>query len=132
LLKFVTIFLICTSLVLISPLAVRTTFFRMPEYSASFDCDDGALLMMDRLQGMGITGIPVLGNLKITGEQYLESDHVWLVIEIAGRWIALDRGAVSFDSQHYEGFPISRQQLLEFVAQDLDKTGQTAGNPAGN
>jgi hypothetical protein len=113
-----------------SPLAVRTLFFSMPEYSSSFDCDDGALPMMERLQYVGITATPVLGNLKITGEQYLETDHVWVVIEIAGRWLALDRGVFSFARQHYEGFPISRQQLLEFVAQDLDRTGRMAGNPA--
>jgi hypothetical protein len=128
--KLVIVLLFCVGLALIAPLAVRAVFFRMPEYSASFDCDDGALLMMERLQGIGITAAPVLGNLKLSGEQYLESDHVWVVIEIAGRWLALDRGVIYTDRQHYEGFLINRQQLLEFVAQDLDQAGQTGGNPA--
>ena len=130
-LKYCVIFLLLVSLVLMAPLAIRTVFFRMPGYSSSFDCDDGALLMLERLQGVGIAATPVLGNLKTTGEAYQETDHVWVLAEIFGRRIALDRGVFCFDEQHYEGFPISRQQLKEFGAEDLEQAGQTVGNPAG-
>lgn len=129
--KFCVIFLLLVALGLMTPLAIRTVFFRMPYYSSSFDCDDGALLMVERLEYMGITATPFLGNLKIAGETYQESDHVWVLSEIAGRQIALDRGVFCFDGQHYEGFPISREQLQEFVTEDLELAGQTVGNPAG-
>lgn len=118
-----------SSLALLSPIIVRTAFFQMPDYSSDFDCDDGALLMTDRLQSVGIKAVPILGNLEMTGEKYLQSDHVWVIAEVAGRQVALDRGVLRLDRQHYEGFLISREQLLRFVAQDLGGS-QTEVSPA--
>jgi hypothetical protein len=129
--KLLILFFFCIALAVTAPLLMREVFFRMPAYSASFDCDDGTLLMMERFQSIGITSNPVLGNLKMNGEKYAESDHVWLMADIAGCQIAFDRGAFYPDRQHYEGFLISKQQLLDFVAQDLDPAGQAAGHPAG-
>jgi len=127
-----TVFLIialCLALVLLAPLVMRDLFFRLPVYSAEFDCDDAAVLMMERLDGVGITGTPILGNLKMAGEKYLESDHIWLLADIAGRQVAFDKGVFCLDSQHYEGFPLSKQQLQEFVEQDYRLA--RAGGPAG-
>ena len=128
--KLIFIFVICLALVLLAPLVVREAFFRLPAYSAAFDCDDATLLMMERLQGIGITGTPMLGNLKVSGELYQESDHIWLLADIAGSRLAFDRGVFYIDRQHYEGFPLSKQQLLEFIAQDYQLMAQMAG-PSG-
>ena len=98
--------------------------------SDRFDCDDGALLMMERFKSIGITSTPVLGNLKKTGEQYLEIDHVWLLADIAGIKVAFDWGAPCPDNQHYEGFPITREQLLFFIDQDKTAPGLVTANPA--
>jgi hypothetical protein len=57
---------------------------------------------------------------------------VWLLADILGRKLAFDRGAPYLDSQHYEGFQLSKEQLLEFVAQDLEQESQPAHNPAGS
>ncbi len=125
----VAFFCLGLGLVLLSPLVSPATPFRMPEYSSDFDCDDSALLMLDRLKSIGITGTAILGNLKTTGESYPETDHVWILAEIAGRSIALDGGTIRFDRQHYEGFRISRDELLGFVAQDRGQ-GQAVVNPS--
>jgi hypothetical protein len=68
--KLLIIFLSLLALTLISPLVIQVGFFRMPAYSASFDCDDGTLLMMERLQSIGIASEAILGNLKMTEETY--------------------------------------------------------------
>ena len=116
--------LACLALALVAPLFLREAFFHLPAYSDGFDCDDGTLFMIERLQSMGITSVPVLGNLNKSGEAYLDSDHVWVMADIAGRQIAFDKGVFYLDRQHYEGFKISDQMLLDFVVQDL-KTENT-------
>jgi hypothetical protein len=88
--------------------------------------------MSERLYEAGIKTTPILGNLKTTGEEYAASDHVWILAEIAGRHVALDRGVLCLDRQHYEGYLINQHQLLEFVVQDLKSTGNKTGNPANN
>jgi len=123
--------LLFLALVLISPLALRVVFFRMPAYSATFDCDDGTLLMMERFESIGITSTPILGNLKTSDEQYGECDHIWLLADILGRQLAFDRGVFYPYGQHYEGFLLSKEQLLEFVAQDLEPEILVAEYPAG-
>ena len=119
------------ALLLISPLLMRMVFFRMPAYSATFDCDDGTLLMMERFENIGITSTPILGNLKATDEQYGECDHVWLLADMFGRQLAFDRGVYYSGGQHYEGYLLSKEELLEFVAQDMEPVSQTVENPAG-
>ena len=104
--------------VLLSPLILQYLFFRMPSPSPDFDCDDGTLLMFTRLSRLGISATPLLGNLKKTGEVVMESDHVWVTATIFGLNIAFDWGSQRFDSQHYEGYPITYEQLLELVEQD--------------
>ena len=119
------------ALLLISPLLMQVVFFRMPAYSATFDCDDATLLMMERFEEMGITSMPVLGNLKASGEQYGECDHVWLLADILGKQRAFDRGVYYPYGQHYEGYLLSKEQLLFFVAQDLEPSMVASENPAG-
>lgn len=113
---------VVVSLVLIlasfSPMILRYLVFRMPGPSTAFDCDDSTLLMLDRLSNMGISATPVLGNLKETNETYVESDHVWLIAHVADLYIVLDWGTLGFGKQYYEGYEISRSDLLGFVEQD--------------
>lgn len=106
--------------IVFSPLMIQKFYFNMPRPSPEFDCDDGTLLMMERLSALGVRSTPVLGNLKTSGESYLESDHVWLLVDIAGLRIAFDWGQPRVGSQYYEGFVVTYEQLLAFVQQDID------------
>jgi hypothetical protein len=130
LIKLLVVPLIFISLLLFTPLILREAFFRLPDYSSSFDCDDSALLTISRLKTAGITATPLLGNLKTRGEKYSDSDHVWVVANIFWAQVAIDRGVFCADNQHYEGFPLSEHQLLEFVAQDLRLNKPGSASPA--
>jgi hypothetical protein len=105
-------------------------FVPLPHASASFDCDDAALAMYRHFQSLGIEATPIIGNLKMDGETYMESNHVWLLVNFGDRQIAYDWGTPRFDRQHYEGYTISLDFLLSAVAQDqqdgstLSSTGQ--------
>lgn len=111
-------FVVIVIFIALSPLMIQTAYFDMPRPSPEFDCDDSTLLMMERLSAIGISSTPVLGNLKKNGESYLESDHIWLLVNIAGLRIAFDWGKPRFGAQYYEGFTVTHQQLLAFVQQD--------------
>lgn len=108
-------------LILLSPAFFQYFFFRMPGPSDEFDCDDGVLLMLDRLARFGISATPVLGNLKKTGEAYLESNHVWLLAEAGHLLIPFDWGSQRLSGQYYEGYSLTRAELLFFVEQDRQK-----------
>ncbi|MBI4303363.1 MAG: hypothetical protein HY665_03390 [Chloroflexi bacterium] len=123
------VLLISLLLTLISPALLRYAFFRMPSPSADFDCDDSSLLMYQRLEKLGITAVPILGNLKTTGEKYWESDHIWLLVSFSGFSIALDWGSIYFDKQHYEGYSVSYDQLVSFVQQDRQQGQQGIAQP---
>lgn len=112
--------------VVLSPVLIHDVFFRMPSPSDQFDCDDGTLVMLDRLENLGISATPMLGKLTATGETYLESDHVWVLAKIGPFRIPFDWGKMRSGKQYYEGYPINREQLLTFVAQDRQAPG--AGN----
>lgn len=114
----VALFTVGVIFIALSPLITQKFYFNMPQPSPEFDCDDGTLLMMERLSTLGIKSTPILGNLKKNGESYQESDHVWLLANIAGLRIAFDWGEPRFDAQYYEGFAVTLQQLLAFVQED--------------
>jgi hypothetical protein len=105
-------------LALTSPLLIRCAFFGMPEYSSTFRCPEDTLLMVDRLNSIGIKATPVIGNLDLKGEEYSQCDHLWVLADISGLQIPLDWGYICPDRQHYEGFTVTRLQLTEFVARD--------------
>jgi hypothetical protein len=90
----------------------------LPHASDSFDCDDAALAMYRHFQSLGIEATPIIGNLKMDGETYMESNHVWLLVKCGNSEIAYDWGTPRFDRQHYEGYIISLDFLLSAVAQD--------------
>ncbi len=103
------------------PVITKTLLFQLPHPSATFDCDDGTLLMYNRLSDLGIQATPFVGNLLTSGEEYSEIDHIWILVEIGGLSIAFDWGTPWFDKQHYEGYPISYAEMIEFVKQDQYK-----------
>jgi len=95
-------------------------------YSETYDCDDSALAMYNYFQGLGIEATPFIGNLKMDGEAYADSNHVWLMVRSGGWEIAYDWGTPRLDRQHYEGYEISLEQLLAAVAQDRQDGGGLA------
>jgi hypothetical protein len=99
----------------------------VPAPSASFDCDDDALAMYRHFRSLGIDATPIIGNLDMDGEKYLECNHVWLLVKSGHVNIAYDWGLPRFDSQHYEGYTISLDYLLHAVQQD-----KVGGNELAN
>lgn len=97
---------------------VTIIFPNVPEPSPSFDCDDSTLYMYQHFTQLGLDCIPIVGNLALTGESWEQCNHAWLLVKIGGEWVAYDWGEPKFDSQHYEGFKISYQDLLRAVAKD--------------
>ena len=108
------------------PSLISKLLFRMPQPSGTFDCDDSTALMAKRFNSIGIKTTPLLGNLKVDGESYSESDHVWVLASVAGLHIAFDWGIPYFDKQHYEGYTLTSDQLLFFVNQDVIAQGLPA------
>jgi hypothetical protein len=101
-------------------------FPALPAASATFDCDDSALAMYRHFQSLGIESTPIIGNLKMNGEAYMESNHVWLLVKSGDKEIAYDWGTPRFDHQHYEGYAISLDYLLCAVEQDKQDSGALA------
>ena len=93
-------------------------FPEIGEPAETYDCDDGTLDMYRHFEKLGVESTPVVGNLDMTGETYMQSNHVWLLVKSGGRQIAYDWGTPRFDRQHYEGYKISLDYLLYAVAQD--------------
>jgi hypothetical protein len=112
------------------PAALQYLVIQSPGRSAAFDCDDSTLWTIERLELLGIDAKPLLGNLKKEGAEYWESDHIWVVVDVFGRWVALDWGGLRFDRPHYRGYVVSRQELLMFVEQDRIAAEETAQSAA--
>ena len=91
--------------------------------SATYDCDDDTLDMLQQFQSHGIKAVPVVGNLDMTGENFTQCNHVWLVVTLFNHQIAYDWGTPRFDRQHYEGYKISFDYLLYVVEQDKKDPG---------
>ena len=91
----------------------------VPDPSSTFDCDDSALAMYNHFKSLGIEARPIIGNLAMDGEEYMESDHVWLLVTSGDKEIAYDWGFPRFDKQHYEGFEITLDKLRVAVADDF-------------
>ena len=104
------------------PRLISLAFPPFPD-SPDFDCDDCALAMYQHFQSLGIESTPIVGNLKMAGETYMQSNHVWLLVKFGNSEIAYDWGTPRFDRQHYEGYIISLDTLLSAVAQDKQASG---------
>jgi hypothetical protein len=88
------------------------------EPSATYDCDDDTLDMYQYFERLGFDCMPVVGNLDMSGESYMESNHVWLLVNTGGKLIAYDWGKPRYDKQHYEGYKITLDYLIYAVWQD--------------
>jgi hypothetical protein len=109
-------------IILLSPAIFQFIIFRFSGPHPGFDCDDGALLMLRRLSDIGISSTAWIGNLKQTGEAFGDSNHVWIIANILGWKVPFDWGSEHFDKQHYEGYAITYDQLLQLVEQDKVRT----------
>ena len=112
----------CTIVVAALPRLSPVIYPAVPEPSEEFDCDDSTLHMYQHFQQLGIESVPVMGNLNFSGEKFMESDHVWLMVKSGDNVIAYDWGEPRFDRQHYEGYQVSLNMLLYAVAEDKNDT----------
>jgi hypothetical protein len=110
--------IVLTTLPRLSPLVYPD----IPAPSDEFDCDDSTLSMYRHFQRLGIVATPIIGNLNIDGEEFMESDHVWLMVKSGDNAVAYDWGEPRFDRQHYEGYPVNLETLLHAVAEDKNDT----------
>ena len=118
-LKIVIFISVAFSIITALPRLSPVLYPDVPEPSHIFDCDDGTLYMYQYFQSLGIESTPILGNLYAEGEEFLECNHVWLLVKSGGKNIAYDWGEPRFDKQHYEGYTINLEYLLYAVADDI-------------
>jgi hypothetical protein len=123
--KILTFVFLALTVVLTLPRFSPVLFPRLPAPSPAYDCDDATLAMYRYFQGLGIESIPIVGNLDIEGEDYAQSNHVWLLVKSGDREIAYDWGLPRFDRQHYEGYTITLDYLLYAVGEDVKTGGPT-------
>ena len=128
----VTLFVVVAfTVVVVLPRLSPVLFPDVPERTPTFDCDDGTLYMYRHFQSLGIEATPILGNLHVEGEEYLECNHVWLLVKSGEKSIAYDWGEPYFDRQHYEGYIIDMASLLYAVADDMrNETVPASNKPA--
>ena len=112
----------CTIVVTALPRLSPVLYPSLPAPSEGFDCDDGTLSMYRHFEELGIKSTPIIGNLNLNGEEFMESDHVWLMVKSGDTAIAYDWGEPRFDSQHYEGYSVDLEALLYAVGEDKKDT----------
>ena len=119
--KIMVFIVVVFSVITTLPRLNTVIFPDVPEPTPTFDCDDGTLYMYQHFQNLGIEATPILGNLDIDREQYLECNHVWLLVKSGENNIAYDWGKPRFDKQHYEGYIVNLDYLMRAVADDINK-----------
>jgi len=117
-LKIIMFLAACTIVLTALPRLSPILYPPVPAPSAEFDCDDGTLSMYRHFQQLGIETTPIFGNLNLNDEDFMETDHVWLMVKSGDNAIAYDWGVPRFDSQHYEGYPVDLDTLLYAVEED--------------
>lgn len=110
-----------TVICLVAYLGIQYIFVDVPGPSPTFDCDDSTLYMYNHFTELGCEVQVIAGNLDMTGESFEETDHVWLLVRVGDGWQAYDWGYPCFDDQHYEGYAVSYEQLLEVSRRDNEK-----------
>ncbi len=116
--KILTFIFITMAVLATLPRLSPVMFPSVQDPSTTFDCDDGTLVMYRHFESLGIKSTPIVGNLDMDGEEYMESNHVWLMVKSGDKNIAYDWGVPRLDRQHYEGYPISLDYLLYAVEED--------------
>ena len=124
--KIVTFIFVTLSAVLALPLFGPGIVIHVKAPSSSYDCDDDTLDMYRDFQRRGIEATPIIGNLNENNETFDECDHVWLLVRSGNKEIAYDWGLPRFDKQHYEGYTVSLDYLLQAVAADQEGSGAMA------
>jgi ABC-type hemin transport system ATPase subunit len=120
LLKILAFIMVVCSVMATLPRLNTIVFPDVPEPSMTFDCDDSTLYMYRHFQRLGIEATPILGNLNLTGEEYLDCNHIWLMVKSGGKNIAYDWGEPQFDKQYHEGYVVNLDYLLYAVADDIN------------
>jgi hypothetical protein len=116
--KIVVFLAACTIVLSALPRMSQVFYPPLPSPSDEFDCDDSTLHMYRHFQQLGIESTPIIGNLDLNGEEFMESDHIWLMVKSGDNVIAYDWGEPRFDRQHYEGYPVDLDTLLYAVEED--------------
>ncbi|MBN1177450.1 MAG: hypothetical protein JXA51_07210 [Dehalococcoidales bacterium] len=116
--KVLTFVIIAMAALATLPQINTVVFPSLQEPSDTYDCDDGTLEMYRHFKSHGIESTPIIGNLDMDGEAYMESNHVWLLVKAGEKDIAYDWGIPRFDRQHYEGYPITIDYLMYAVEED--------------
>lgn len=84
----------------------------------NYDCDDATLTMVEWAESKGYSYKIIAGSPEVIDETFDQFSHVWILIEMQGKWIAYDWGDPYSDKQHYEGYIISKAELLKAVEAD--------------
>lgn len=100
-------------------LAFGIPTFAVGKPSATYDCDDAALDMVKQCEEEDFEYIIIVGNPKVKNVSCLKCTHVWILVVIDDESYAYDWGHYKYDKQHYEGFTITKEELLKAV--ELDK-----------
>lgn len=89
----------------------------MPEASDTFDCKNSALFMYEYFTEKGYECLIITGNLELKNEDIFDCPHMWVLVKKPGEDAALafDWGYPCVDTQHYEGYPISYEELKDAV-----------------
>ncbi|MFC2062414.1 hypothetical protein ACFLS8_00470 [Chloroflexota bacterium] len=111
------IFWAIVATIVISIVAIFWPFNPLP--SENWDCDDNTLYLYQDFTNKGFEVQAVAGNLELSGESFEECNHVWLLVKIAGQWIAYDWNGPCSDVQHYERYNITYEQLYQTSLDDL-------------
>jgi hypothetical protein len=124
--KIITFVFLALAVLLTLPRLSQAVFPQVQDASVTYDCDDATLDMYRQFQANGISATPIVGNLDMDNEDYENSNHVWLLVKSGDKEIAYDWGVPRFDRQHYEGYTISLDSLLEAIAADHTGTDSLA------
>src|SRR4030042_2847951 len=116
--KIITFVFIALTVTLTLPRFRPVLFPRLASPSPAYDCDDSTLAMYRHFRDLGIESTPIVGNLELEGEEYGQSNHVWLLVKSGEQEIAYDWGTPRFDRQHYEGYTISLDYLIYAVNEE--------------
>ena len=118
--KIIIFIVIVFSTIMTLPRLSPAIYPYLPAPSPTFDCDDSTLSTYRHFQRLGIEAKPIVGNLTLDGEEYMECNHVWLLVESGEKRIAYDWGEPKFDRQHYEGYIVNLDYLLYAIADDIN------------
>ena len=117
----ISVFIVVVFSVTLTLLRLSSVLFpEVQEPSPTFDCDDSTLFMYHYYQRLGVEVTPIVGNLDMAGEEYMECNHVWLLVKSGDKNIAYDWGKPQFDKPYYEGYIVNLDYLLYAIADDMN------------